>query len=152
MTPLGLKLRELRAQRGITQAQMAAALDVSGAYLSALEHGQRGLPNWGFVQRIVGYFNLIWDDADDLETLALLSDPRVTIDTIDHPPEATRLANLLAQRIGKLSPSDCTYVENVIEMLIDGTAPALEPKKRRHRRMEHERLENGRSDDGSESG
>lgn len=152
MTPLGLKLRELRAQRGITQAQMAEALDVSGAYLSALEHGQRGLPNWGFVQRLVGYFNLIWDDADDLETLALLSDPRVTIDTIDHPPEATRLANLLAQRISKLSPSDCTYVENVIEMLIDGIAPALEPKKRRQRRAEHERTDHGSSEHDPESG
>lgn len=138
MTPLGVKLRELRAQRGITQQEMARALDVSGPYLSALEHGQRGLPNWGFVQRIVGYFNLIWDDADDLETLALFSDPRVTIDTIDHPPEATRLANLLAQRISKLSPSDCTYVENVIEMLVEGTAPALEPTKRRRVRPDEE--------------
>lgn len=138
MTPLGLKLRELRAQRGITQQEMAKALDVSGAYLSALEHGQRGLPNWGFVQRIVGYFNLIWDDADDLETLALLSDPRVTIDTIDQSPDATRLANHLAQRIAKLSPSDCTYIENVIEMLIEGTAPALELKKRRRRRSPSE--------------
>lgn len=138
MTPLGLKLRELRAQRGITQQEMAKALDVSGAYLSALEHGQRGLPNWGFVQRIVGYFNLIWDDADDLETLALLSDPRVTIDTINLSSNATRLANHLAQRIGKLSPSDCTYVENVIEMLIEGTAPALEPEKRRRRRSQSE--------------
>lgn len=138
MTPLGVKLRELRAQRGITQQEMARALDVSGPYLSALEHGQRGLPNWGFVQRIVGYFNLIWDDADDLETLALLSDPKVTIDTIDHPPEATRLANLLAQRISKLSPTDCTYVENVIEMLVEGTAPALEPTKRRRVRPDEE--------------
>lgn len=142
MTPFGLKLRELRAERGITQQEMAKALDVSGAYLSALEHGNRGLPNWGFVQRIVGYFNLIWDDADDLETLALLSDPRVVIDTIDHSVEATRLANHLAQRIGKLSPSDCVYIENVIEMLVEGTAPALEPEKRRRRRPEN----------GSESG
>lgn len=131
MTPLGEKLRALRAQRGLTQQQMAADLDVSSAYLSALEHGKRGLPNWGFVQRLVGYFNLIWDDADELEALALLSDPRVVIDTIALPPQATRLANHLARRIGHLAPADCTYVENVIEMLIEGTAPVLEPKKRR---------------------
>ncbi|MEM6711551.1 MAG: transcriptional regulator [Pseudomonadota bacterium] len=133
LTPLGVKLRHLRDERGMTQAQMAEGLGVSAAYLSALEHGRRGLPNWGFVQRLVGYFNLIWDDADELETIALLSDPRVTIDTKDLAPDATRLANLLGQRIAHLKPSDCVYLENVIEMLIDGTAPALNPngKKRK---------------------
>ena len=130
LTPLGEKLRSLRAERGVTQRDMAAALGVSSAYLSAMEYGKRGLPNWGFVQRLVGYFNLIWDDADELERLALLSDPRVIIDTIELPPEATRLANHMAQRISQLSPADCTYLENVIDMLIDGTAPALEATKR----------------------
>ena len=129
LTPLGQKLRELREQRAITQGQMASALGISSAYLSALEHGKRGLPNWGFVQRLVGYFNLIWDEADELEALALVSDPRVVIDTVAMPPQATRLANRLAVRIGQLTPSQCTYLENVMEMLIEGTAPALEPAK-----------------------
>lgn len=131
LTPLGVKLRQLRAERAITQAEMAEGLDVSSAYLSALEHGKRGLPNWAFIQRLVGYFNLIWDDADELETLALLSDPRVVVDTIAMGPHVTRLANVMAQRITHLSPSDCAYLENVIEMLIEGTAPALEPTRRR---------------------
>ena len=123
MTPLGRKLRALRADRGITQAQMAAGLGVSSAYLSALEHGKRGLPNWGFVQRLVGYFNLIWDDADELETLALLSDPRVTVDTVGLSPEATRLANRLSQRIGDLSPQACAVLERQIDRLADGENP-----------------------------
>ena len=41
MTPLGLKLRELRRKKGVSQKEMAAALGVSAAYLSALEHGRR---------------------------------------------------------------------------------------------------------------
>ena len=44
MTPFGQRLRELRRQRGIAQKDMAAALGVSAAYLSALEHGHRGQP------------------------------------------------------------------------------------------------------------
>lgn len=142
LTPLGEKLRQLRQARSVTQAEMAEALNVSSAYLSALEHGKRGLPNWAFVQRIVGYFNLIWDDADELETLAFLSHPRVVVDTVDLSPNATRLANLFAQRIGDLSANDCMYLENVIAMLIEGTAPALETATRR-------RAGQG---DGSESG
>ena len=142
LTPLGVKLRQLRAERAVTQAEMAEALNVSSAYLSALEHGKRGLPNWAFIQRLVGYFNLIWDDADELETLALLSDPRVVIDTIDLSPSATRIANVVAQRVAHLSVSDCVYLENVIEMLIEGTAPALTADKGKRKI----------TGDGSESG
>ncbi len=142
LTPLGVKLRQLRAERAVTQAEMAEALNVSSAYLSALEHGKRGLPNWAFIQRLVGYFNLIWDDADELETLALLSDPRVVIDTIDLSPSATRIANVVAQRVAHLSVSDCIYLENVIEMLIEGTAPALTADKGKRKV----------AGDGSESG
>ena len=60
---------------------MAAALGVSAAYLSALEHGRRGVPSWAMVQKIIGYFNVIWDDAEELQRLAETSHPRVVIDT-----------------------------------------------------------------------
>jgi transcriptional regulator with XRE-family HTH domain len=102
VTPFGAKLRALRAERGISQKEMAAALGVSAAYLSALEHGRRGVPNWGLVQKIIGYFNVIWDDAEEIEQLAFISNPRVVIDTSGLAPEATRLANLLAEKIGDL--------------------------------------------------
>ena len=102
MTPFGARIRELRAERGISQKQMAAALGVSAAYLSALEHGRRGAPSWAFVQKVIGFFNVIWDDAEELEQLAAMSDPRVVIDTSGLSPEATRLANLLADRIRSL--------------------------------------------------
>ena len=69
MTPFGLRLRELREQRNLTQREMAAAIGVSPAYLSALEHGKRGHPSWALLQRIVGYFNIIWDDAEQLQNL-----------------------------------------------------------------------------------
>lgn len=45
MTPFGKRLRELREERGVTQKEMAQALRVSPAYLSALEHGRRGQPH-----------------------------------------------------------------------------------------------------------
>jgi len=36
MTPFGARLRALRAERGMTQKEFAAQLEVSAAYLSAL--------------------------------------------------------------------------------------------------------------------
>lgn len=102
MTPFGEKLRALREKRGISQKQMAAALGVSAAYLSALEHGRRGSASWAMVQKIIGFFNVIWDEAEELQRLAGLSDPRVVIDTSGLSPAATEFANILARDIGRL--------------------------------------------------
>lgn len=106
MTPFGMRLRELRRQRGVTQRDMAAALGVTPAYLSALEHGHRGVPSWPMVQKIIGYFNVIWDEAEELQRLAESSHPRVVIDTAGLSPQATALANLLATRIGELGDDE----------------------------------------------
>ena len=112
MTPLGARLRALREQRGLTLKDMARALNVSSAYLSALEHGRRGTPTWVLLQRIITYFNVIWDEAEELQRLAELSDPRVVIDTGGLSPEATEFANRLANDIGKLKPEDVTFLKH----------------------------------------
>lgn len=106
MTPFGAKVRRLRKAHGVTLTKMAETLGVSGAYLSALEHGHRGRPSWHMVQRIIAYFNVIWDEAEELERLAHLSDPRVTVNTAGLDPRATELANELAQSIGSLETDD----------------------------------------------
>lgn len=111
MTPLGAKMRELREARGVTLKQMAKALDVSSAYLSALEHGKRGKPTWILLQRIIHYFNVIWDEAEELQRLAELSDPRVTIDTAGLSPEATEFANRLSRDISRLAPDDLAAMQ-----------------------------------------
>lgn len=110
MTPFGEKLRELRRARDITQKEMAAALGVSAAYLSALEHGHRGSPSWPMVQKIIGYFNVIWDEAEELQRLAESSDPRVVVDTSGLSPRATQLANLLAARIAGLDDEELSVL------------------------------------------
>jgi len=91
MTPFGHKMRDLRTAKQVTQKDMAKALGVSAAYLSALEHGNRGRPGPGLIMQICEYFGLIWDQADDLKRLARLSHPRVTVDTSGLSPTATEL-------------------------------------------------------------
>jgi transcriptional regulator with XRE-family HTH domain len=112
MTPLGAKLRALREERGISLKEMAAALNVSSAYLSALEHGRRGRPTGFMLHRIITFFNVIWDDAEELQRLAELSDPKITIDTGGMAPEATELTNRLARDIGRLEVEDLIFLRN----------------------------------------
>lgn len=102
MTPFGLRLRALRDQRGITLTELAAAVHVSPAYLSALEHGKRGRPSAGLVHQVNEFFGLIWDEAEELVRLARISHPRVVVDTSGLSPRATELANQLARRIRDL--------------------------------------------------
>ena len=115
MTPFGAKLRELRAARGVSLKAMAEAIGVSGAYLSALEHGRRGAPTWYLVQRIITYFNVIWDEAEELERLAQDSDPRITVDTAGLSPRATQLANRLARQIGSLGDGEITALLAILD-------------------------------------
>lgn len=114
MTPFGRKLRDLRDQRGLSLKQMAEALNLSSAYLSALEHGRRGRPSPGLVMQIIGYFNVIWDEAEDLKDLAEISHPRITLDTSGLSPEATELANRLERSIRAL-PAET--VRRMLEMV-----------------------------------
>ncbi|MDX1425142.1 MAG: helix-turn-helix domain-containing protein [Kiloniellales bacterium] len=102
MTPFGQRLRELRRERGLSAKDMAAGLGVSAAYLSALEHGRRGMPNKRFVHRVCQYFGIIWDEAEALQAIAALSHPRVVVETAGLSPAATELANRLARQIAEL--------------------------------------------------
>jgi transcriptional regulator with XRE-family HTH domain len=114
MTPFGSKLREIRAARGMTLKDMAAGVGVSPAYLSALEHGHRGRPSRRFVTELCLFLGIIWDEADALQRLAAMSDPRVTVDTAGLSPEATLLANELAEKIGALPPERIATLRRVL--------------------------------------
>ncbi|HYL32683.1 MAG TPA: helix-turn-helix domain-containing protein [Stellaceae bacterium] len=126
MTPFGIKLRAIRAARGIRLKDMAANLGVSAAYLSALEHGRRGRPTHAMVVSICAQLGIIWDEADELMRLARISHPRITVDTAGLSAEATELANLLSERIRKLPPAQVTRLLKLLN-----TAPSGPPLRRR---------------------
>ena len=114
MTPFGDRMRKLRAERNMTLKDMAVAVGVSPAYLSALEHGKRGRPSWHLIQRIIAHFNIIWDEAEEVVHLARISHPRIAIDTAGLSPRATELANRLAAEIGKL---DQATLEDIMALV-----------------------------------
>jgi transcriptional regulator with XRE-family HTH domain len=114
MTPFGARVRALRRARGLTLKQMAGALDISQAYLSALEHGHRGQPSPALVVQVCEYFGLIWDDFEEMHRLVGLSHPKVTVDTSGLDAACTELANRLAASIGDLADGD---VADLLERL-----------------------------------
>ena len=117
MTPFGARLRALRTQRGVTLKDLASALQVSAAYLSALEHGRRGKPSAGLVHQVNEYFGLIWDDAEELARLARQSHPRVVLDTAGLDPRVTEFANRLAREIRHVTPEAVGAMEAALDRL-----------------------------------
>jgi len=127
MTPFGARMRALRTERGMTLKDLAAQLQVSAAYLSALEHGRRGAPSIGLVHQVCDIMGLIWNQAEELAALARLSHPRVVVDTAGLTPEQTALANRLAQTIRRLSPETIA----ALHAILDATTPQPKPRLRR---------------------
>ena len=114
MTPFGAKLRSLRNKHRITLKAFAAALNVSAAYISALEHGRRGRPASGLVLEICGHLNLNWDEAEELKRAAMLSQPKVTLDTAGLSPRATEMANRLKSSLAGLSEEKISDILKII--------------------------------------
>jgi transcriptional regulator with XRE-family HTH domain len=127
VTPFGERLRVLRKERGVTLTQLAEALQVSAAYLSALEHGNRGAPSAGLVHQVNEYFGLIWDEAEAMAQLARVSNPRVTVHTAGLGPDRTALANRLALSIHRLSPQAVAALHAVL----DAHSAPVKPRLRR---------------------
>ncbi len=128
MTPFGEKLRKLRAERGVLQRDMASALEVSPAYLSALEHGRRGAPSAGLIHQICEFFGLIWDDADELKALAKLSRPRVKLNAAGLTPEQTALGNRIARELRNLDPETVAAIQTLLDQARPVTPEARRPR------------------------
>ena len=123
MTPFGMRMRGLRAARGLTQQQQAKQLGVSTAYISALERGGRGRPSAPFVDQICAWLGLIWDDAEELKALAARSHPKPTIDASRSHPAAVELANLVAHNIDALDEVACRRLIGMLEKELQDRRP-----------------------------
>ena len=115
MTPFGEKLRSYRKEKGLTLAVMARNLGVSTAYISQLENGHKGDPSSVLVDQICAIFGLIWDDAEELKSLARESRIRVVIDTSGMGPEATRAANLMARMLPRVDEDEAAMMARWLE-------------------------------------
>jgi transcriptional regulator with XRE-family HTH domain len=115
LTPFGERVRELRRERGLQLKHMAASLGVSSAYLSALERGERGRPTWTLIQGVIHYFGVIWDEADELQHLAEMSETKPQIDARGTGPRAMFVANRLAREFVELDEGEVDAIAAVLD-------------------------------------
>ena len=99
MTPFGIKLKYIRLQSHKSLKDLSRALKVSIAYVSMLENGKRGRPADGLIELICSYFNLSWEEADELKFLAKHSDINTKMNSEKLSLNATMLTNVLKNNI-----------------------------------------------------
>ena len=99
MTPFGIKLKFFRTQNNKSLKDLSRVLKVSTAYVSMLENGKRGRPADGLIELICSYFNLSWEEADDLKFLAKHSDINTKMNSEKLSLNATMLTNVLKNNI-----------------------------------------------------
>ena len=99
MTPFGIKLKHIREQKNKSLKDLSKALKVSIAYVSMLENGKRGRPADGLIELICSYFNLSWEEADELKFLAKHSDINTKMNSEKLSLNATMLTNVLKNNI-----------------------------------------------------
>jgi len=93
---IGRIIRTLRAQRGMTQAQLAELASISPAYMSLIERGKRNA-EMDVLERIAAQFNL------PLAILIFLSQDYSELEAVDKEL-AERLATLTLKLIEKQKP------------------------------------------------
>ena len=95
------KIKSLRKSRGITQAQLAASLNISREYLSTVETGKSGLSSLEFLEAVAEKLDI------DIIHLLPVSTRKYDHLPIDYPalakaledPELAKLLNALAERM-----------------------------------------------------
>ena len=117
MTPFGIKLKYIRTQRHKSLKDLSKALKVSIAYVSMLENGKRGRPADGLIELICSYFNLSWDESDELKFLAKHSDINAKMNSEKLSLNATMLTNVLKNNIKWLTEEQLKkLIINIQEM------------------------------------
>lgn len=79
LTPFGKAIRKCRVDRGETQLEVAQALGVSVAFLSAIETGKKNIPST-LLDKIVKHFGVTEDAEASLRKLAWVSQKEIKID------------------------------------------------------------------------
>lgn len=113
VTETGKFLRKLRIDRNEKQKDMAEKLDVSVAFLSAVETGKKKMPaSW--ISRICDIYELA--DKQRREFMSAVAETRQTskIRLTDLSNAKREAAMLFAERIGKISDEQAERIRKIL--------------------------------------
>lgn len=114
LTPLGRELRKLRIDHGETLGDLAGALKLSVAFLSAIETGRKNAPN-DFISRVVEHYKLDRAQSKQLADLAELSQREVKLSLDKRSDEVREMVAQFARHFANLSDVERQKIKQVLE-------------------------------------
>ena len=114
LTRFGKQLRKLRIDREERLKDMADRLDVTTAYLSAVENGKRTVPD-AWVYEIIESYDLNNSEAQELQRAAYENKSDLTIDL--NNTENTEVALSFARKFRKLTLEQADELQKMLDKM-----------------------------------
>lgn len=114
LTALGKDLRKLRIDHGLNMLDMADALKMSTAMLSAVETGRKRVPG-DFVDRLIRAYPDLAARSAQLEALVNLANREVRLSLEEATEEDAQLVTELARRFSDLSDVQKDSLRNLLK-------------------------------------
>ncbi len=115
VNPFGKAVRNARMEIGVRLKDMADYLGVSSAYLSAVETGNKKVPE-DLVQQVVRYVSDRGLDGSEILRAAARTQQEVTLDLRDTSPETREVVAAFARRFPAMTDEQ---VRDVFERAIE---------------------------------
>lgn len=126
LTPFGLTLRKLRLDKNLRLLDLAEKLDLSSAFLSAIETGRKPIPS-GFVTRLSRAMDL---SAAQIAELGRAKDrTRKEIRLDDHQEDDRELIAAFARQVDKMTPEKKAQIKKLFFSSIEGEHPFERKRK-----------------------
>jgi transcriptional regulator with XRE-family HTH domain len=114
MTPFGKYMRNLRMEKGLLLKDVAERLGVTSAYLSALEHGKKGVPNAEIVRKTISALSLDVQAAGELAKAVRDSEMDFSVPA-KAIPFAFETANAFARQLPSLSEIQLKKIKEILD-------------------------------------
>jgi transcriptional regulator with XRE-family HTH domain len=112
-TQFGKELKKLRIDLGMTLMDMAQQIQVSAAFLSAIETGRKRIPD-GTLDTLANSFPQIAQEREKYEVLINQARKEVSVSLEDVSYEDAYLATALARRFNTLTNEDKQKIRNLV--------------------------------------
>lgn len=113
MTPFGMFMRTVRLEKGLLLKDVAELMEVTSAYLSALEHGKKGVPNAPFVSALENRLRLDAKQRDALRRAVRDSSTSLAIPQKANPA-VFETAHAFARKLPSLSDRQLDLINNIL--------------------------------------
>ena len=102
LTSIGRFLRKLRIDNGEILKDMAEALGVSSAFLSAVENGKKKMPE-GWIEKLKSIYSFTAEQVEELQAAVIDTNDAVELNLQNATPGNKALAIRLPESLGPLT-------------------------------------------------